>query len=228
MFRHKSSLTLLRIDRYVMALIFVLCFVPSVTAQTDSFSDISESRKKYQEATGKLRAAIAEANRTHALYFHSRAAEADRWREQWEQAGQLGDEAAEELKKAAIEIVMNSNEPGGEVMAVAVRASRELREQARFDKAYEIAARLVELDDKMEFQLEQAKAALFSNQFDVATTFFKSNPERLAGLSESEAKIYVNWFTCNRRLIANWKSGSGRRMPMICRGSNSKRRKATS
>ena len=190
MFRHNSSLTLLRIDRYVIALIFVLCFVPSVRAQTDSISDVKEAQKKYQEATGKLRTAIAEANRTHALYFHSRAAEADRWRDQWQQAGQAGNEAAQELKNAAIEILMKSNEPGEEVMAVAVRACRELREQAHFDQAYEIATRLVELDDKMEFQLEQAKAALISNHFDVAAGFFKSHPERLAGLSKSESKIF--------------------------------------
>ena len=97
--------------------------------------------------------------------------------------------ATAELKNAAIKILMNSSDPGEEVIAVAFRVCRELYEQARFEKAYKISSRLVDLDDRIEFQLEKAKACLLTNRFEDVKTFFNSHGNKFSDLSDLEAGL---------------------------------------
>ena len=73
-----------------MTLAFALLMLSSSVAQTSTTADVGDAKKKYNEASGKLRTAIAETNRTFALYYHSRAADADKWRAEWQTAGEAG------------------------------------------------------------------------------------------------------------------------------------------
>jgi cyclophilin family peptidyl-prolyl cis-trans isomerase len=189
MLTRNLSLTLSRLRHHVVTLVFGLLMISSSAAQSPSTPDVSEAKKKYNEATVQLRTAIEETSRTFALYYHSRAAEADKWRDGWQKAGEAGVLAARDLKDAAVEIFMNSNDPGDDVIAVAFRVCRESYEQARYDKAYEISNRLAELDDRIEYQLEKTKASLLTNRFDEVKAFFNSHGDKFGVLSDLEAGL---------------------------------------
>ena len=183
---HRSSRQL----QCVWSLAFAILLMPGVVAQesTDS-SDLSAARQKYNEASDRLRTAVGETNRFFQLYYHSPADESDKWRDEWQKAGEAGLSAEKDLKDAAVEILMNSNEPGEEVMGVGVRTCRDLYQAARYEKAYQIADRLVELNDKVEYRFERAKSALFTNRFDVVKSFSSSFGDRLVGMPELETGL---------------------------------------
>lgn len=189
MLTRKSNLTQSRLRHLAMTLAIALLMISNSVAQTPSTADVSEAKKKYNEATGKLRKAIAETNRSFALYYHSRAAEADKWRTEWQTAGEAGLVAAQDIKDAAIDIIMNSDDPPEDVLEVAFRVYREMYVQARYDKAYEISSRLVELDNRSEYQLEKTRSALFTNRFDEVRTFADSHGDKIGELSEMEADL---------------------------------------
>lgn len=165
--------------------------VDQPSAEPQSTQPAESADQRFDLATKKLRDAMQQARLTGMRFFHSPAAESEDWNNQWEAATSQGAEAAAELKTAAIDLLNQSDSVSPDVLKIAAMAQAELYEEKKYERAFLLADRLLQLQpDHQAMGLARARAAILTNRFDVAREFADRSPADIAGLPRLEIELF--------------------------------------
>lgn len=170
--------------RFVIFWAAIVCFGTACAGQDDL-------RRKFDDSVERMRTALKETKRLGAIYFHSKAEEADEWRDQWQAAGEAGLRAEQDLKDAAIAILDKLAAPPEDVVEVALQVFQEQFKNAQYEKAYRIINRLVELNtEDLELQLMKARTAIKTNRYAEAKQYKDLHEERISEIPREELALF--------------------------------------
>lgn len=174
------------ITRCLTVFVTLVLLSASLSAQ-----DLESATEKFNESVKRLRTAIRETKEYGARYYHSSVADSPKWGSLWQASANAGVKAEEDLKDAAMEILIKAAGPSEDVRRIADNIFRERYKDGQYELAYEIAKRLCEVDPlDSDLELNLARAAIITNRFDEAKKIADLNDELLSELTEKELSLF--------------------------------------